>query len=69
MKLEKESSFFEDICFLHLIRNGILNIKNHSPTIGPQILIFSYFDSLKLNIGFSGVIKKIKIITKQSYSS
>ena len=43
----------------------MLNIKNHRPTIGPQILIFSYFDSLNLNIGSSGIIKKTKITTKQ----
>ena len=30
-----------------------------------QALIFSYFDSLNLNIGSSGIIKKIKITAKQ----
>ena len=34
--------------------------------MGPQILIFSYFDSFKLNSDSSGIIKKTKINAKQN---
>ena len=34
--------------------------------MGPQILIFSYSFSFKLNIDFSGIKKRVNITTKQN---
>ena len=56
----------ETFCFLTLTKKGRLNIKNHKPTIGPQILTFSYSSSFNLTMDLSGSKKKLNIKTKQN---